>query len=83
MSFELDLALRCAARGQGQSGDNPSVGCLILASDGQVAGLAHTAQTGRPHAEITALAQAGRRAKGAHAFVTLEPCAHQGRMWCG
>ena len=51
----LALALRRARRGQGQTGDNPSVGCLILSPRGQVLGLAHTAPGGRPHAEVQAL----------------------------
>ena len=73
------LALRRARRGQGQTGDNPSVGCLILSPRGQVLGLAHTAPGGRPHAEVQALMQAGEAAKGANVFVTLEPCRHQGQ----
>ncbi len=77
--FALDLALRRARRGEGQTGDNPSVGCLIASQDGEILALAHTAAGGRPHAEVGALIQAGDRAKGARVFVTLEPCAHQGR----
>ena len=75
----LDLVLRRARRGQGQTGDNPSVGCLILCPQNQVIALSHTAAGGRPHAEIEALRQAGAAASGAIAYVTLEPCAHQGR----
>ena len=75
----LALALRRAQRATGQTADNPAVGCLITSAAGQVVALAHTAPTGRPHGEVAALAQAGARAKGGHAFVTLEPCAHQGR----
>lgn len=75
----FDLALRRARRGEGQTGDNPSVGCLIVSQEDEVLALAHTAPGGRPHAEVQALAQAGERAKGSRVFVTLEPCVHQGR----
>ena len=78
-SVALDLALRRARRGEGQTVDNPSVGCLILSPEGEGLALAHTAPGGRPHAEEQALTQAGHRAKGARAFVTLEPCSHEGR----
>src|SRR5215217_2623252 len=66
-------ALGDAARGR--TAPNPNVGCLIVA-DGKVVGRGATAVGGRPHAEAIALAQAGRRAKGATVYVTLEPCAH-------
>ena len=62
----------------GQTGTNPSVGCLIV-SDGEIVGRGVTAIGGRPHAEQQAVAQAGNRAVGATAYVTLEPCAHHGR----
>ncbi len=75
----LELALRRAKRALGRTGDNPAVGCLILGKAGQTLGLAATADGGRPHAEIVALGQAGAAARGASAYVTLEPCAHQGR----
>ena len=60
----------------GQTGDNPSVGC-VLVKDGQVVGEGATGVGGRPHAEELALAQAGDRARGATACVTLEPCAQR------
>ena len=76
----LALALRRAKWGQGQTGSNPSVGCLILDANGRdVLALAHTAPGGRPHSEVLALRQAGARAVGATAFVTLEPCSHYGK----
>ena len=75
----LELALRRAKRALGRTGDNPAVGCLILGEAGQTLGLAATADGGRPHAEIVALGQAGAAARGATAYATLEPCAHQGR----
>jgi diaminohydroxyphosphoribosylaminopyrimidine deaminase/5-amino-6-(5-phosphoribosylamino)uracil reductase len=62
------------ARGHlGQTGANPSVGC-VLVKNGVVVGEGVTAQGGRPHAEEQALAQAGAAAQGAIAYVTLEPC---------
>lgn len=67
-------ALACAATGIGRTGDNPSVGCLIV-KDGVVLAVARTGDGGRPHAEEQALAQAGEAARGATAYVTLEPCA--------
>ena len=57
----------------GLTGDNPSVGCVIV-KDGQVLGEAVTAPGGRPHAEEQALQIAGPAARGATAYVTLEPC---------
>jgi diaminohydroxyphosphoribosylaminopyrimidine deaminase / 5-amino-6-(5-phosphoribosylamino)uracil reductase len=71
-------ALRLAARGLGQVWPNPAVGCVIVAQD-RVVGRGSTAPGGRPHAEALALAQAGDAARGATAYVTLEPCAHPGR----
>ena len=66
-------ALGDAARGR--TAPNPNVGCVIVA-DGQVVGRGATAAGGRPHAEGIALAQAGKKARGATLFTTLEPCAH-------
>lgn len=67
-------ALSLAARGVGQTGDNPSVGCVIV-RDGAVIAEACTADGGRPHAEEQAVALAD--ARGATAYVTLEPCARR------
>ncbi len=63
-----------AAANVGRTGDNPSVGCVIE-KNGAIVGEAATAETGRPHAEEQALAQAGEGARGATVYVTLEPCA--------
>lgn len=63
----------------GQTGSNPSVGCIIVSKDGAVVGDGVTAIGGRPHAEVVALAIAGDHARGATAYVTLEPCAHYGK----
>jgi diaminohydroxyphosphoribosylaminopyrimidine deaminase/5-amino-6-(5-phosphoribosylamino)uracil reductase len=61
---------------RGRSAPNPNVGCLIVSSAGKVVGKGATATGGRPHAEAVALEQAGKRARGATVYVTLEPCAH-------
>lgn len=71
-------ALRLAARGLGRSWPNPAVGCVII-KEGRVLGRGWTQPGGRPHAETMALAQAGAAARGATAYVTLEPCAHHGK----
>ncbi|AXC51218.1 bifunctional diaminohydroxyphosphoribosylaminopyrimidine deaminase/5-amino-6-(5-phosphoribosylamino)uracil reductase RibD [Paracoccus suum] len=75
----MDHALRLAARGLGNVWPNPAVGCVILDAGGLVAGRGWTQPGGRPHAEVRALSQAGERARGGIAFVTLEPCAHHGK----
>ncbi|HMQ41806.1 MAG TPA: bifunctional diaminohydroxyphosphoribosylaminopyrimidine deaminase/5-amino-6-(5-phosphoribosylamino)uracil reductase RibD [Paracoccus sp. (in: a-proteobacteria)] len=71
-------ALRLSQRGLGNVWPNPAVGC-VLVRDGRVVGRGWTQPGGRPHAERMALDQAGENAHGATAYVTLEPCAHQGR----
>lgn len=68
-------ALALAAQGLGRTWPNPAVGCVIV-RDGRVIAAARTANGGRPHAETQALAQCD--ARGATAYVTLEPCAHVG-----
>lgn len=70
-------ALGLGARELGRCWPNPAVGCVIL-RDGRVVGRGWTQAGGRPHAETVALAQAGEAARGATAYVTLEPCAHHG-----
>lgn len=69
-------ALRLGEAARGQSAPNPNVGCVIVSSGSRVVGRGATAPGGRPHAEALALWQAGKRAKGATVYVTLEPCAH-------
>jgi len=72
----MAAALALARRAGGRTGSNPNVGCLIRMGD-HVIGRGWTADGGRPHAEAMALAQAGASARGASAYVTLEPCAHK------
>ncbi len=71
-------ALRLARRGLYTTDPNPRVGC-VLVRDGEVVGEGWHRRAGGPHAERIALAAAGRRARGATAYVTLEPCSHHGR----
>jgi len=71
-------ALELAARGLGETNPNPAVGCVVVKS-GRVMGEGFHARAGGPHAEVGALDQAGRRARGSTLYVTLEPCAHHGR----
>jgi diaminohydroxyphosphoribosylaminopyrimidine deaminase/5-amino-6-(5-phosphoribosylamino)uracil reductase len=70
-------ALALAERAVGTTAPNPAVGCVIV-KDGRVIGRGWTQAGGRPHAETMALAEAGEAARGATAYVTLEPCAHHG-----
>src|SRR5579872_6272521 len=82
-NMQLDLAhmrasLGLARRGLGNTWPNPAVGC-VLVREGRVVGRGWTQAGGRPHAEAEALARAGRAARGATAYVTLEPCSHHGK----
>ncbi|UPY36663.1 bifunctional diaminohydroxyphosphoribosylaminopyrimidine deaminase/5-amino-6-(5-phosphoribosylamino)uracil reductase RibD [Sediminicoccus sp. KRV36] len=74
----MRAALQLAARGLGNTWPNPAVGC-VLVQDGAVVGRGWTQPGGRPHAETQALERAGGLARGATAYVTLEPCSHHGR----
>ncbi|UOR16706.1 bifunctional diaminohydroxyphosphoribosylaminopyrimidine deaminase/5-amino-6-(5-phosphoribosylamino)uracil reductase RibD [Qipengyuania aquimaris] len=71
----MSAAARLASRGRPLSRPNPAVGCIIV-KDGVVVGRGWTDNGGRPHAEAIALEEAGDKAQGATAYVTLEPCAH-------
>jgi diaminohydroxyphosphoribosylaminopyrimidine deaminase / 5-amino-6-(5-phosphoribosylamino)uracil reductase len=71
----MAAAIALATRGRGLSTPNPNVGCVIV-RDGRVVGRGWTQEGGRPHAEAMALVEAGGAARGASAYVTLEPCAH-------
>ncbi len=78
----MRLALGLAARGLGRVWPNPAVGCVIVRRDDagrdRVVGRGWTQRGGRPHAETETLKAAGEAARGATAYVSLEPCAHQG-----
>lgn len=71
-------ALQLAERGLWTTSPNPRVGCVLL-RDGEIVGEGWHERAGEPHAEVHALRQAGERARGATAYVTLEPCSHHGR----
>jgi len=71
-------AVRLGLLHLGQTSTNPSVGCVVV-KDGEIVGRGTTAAGGRPHAEPQALAEAGEEARGATAYVTLEPCSHYGK----
>ncbi|MCO4319674.1 bifunctional diaminohydroxyphosphoribosylaminopyrimidine deaminase/5-amino-6-(5-phosphoribosylamino)uracil reductase RibD [Phyllobacterium sp. 21LDTY02-6] len=74
----MAAAIRLSRSHLGLTGTNPSVATLIV-KDGTIVGRGVTAVGGRPHAEAIALAEAGEAARGATAYVTLEPCAHHGK----
>lgn len=74
----MRLALRFAVRHEGQTMPNPSVGCVLVKND-QLIAAAVTAKGGRPHAEALAIESTVAHAFGATAYVTLEPCAHEGK----
>ena len=73
----LERAMELAERGRGTTHPNPIVGA-VLVSDGEVVGEGWHEREGAPHAETAALEEAGERAGGSIAYVTLEPCAHHG-----
>jgi len=74
----MSLALRLAGQGLYTTDPNPRVGCVIV-DDGGIVGQGWHCAAGEAHAEVHALRLAGEKAKGATAYVTLEPCSHQGR----
>ncbi|WP_298142207.1 bifunctional diaminohydroxyphosphoribosylaminopyrimidine deaminase/5-amino-6-(5-phosphoribosylamino)uracil reductase RibD [uncultured Acinetobacter sp.] len=74
----MQQAIALAKQGQYSTKPNPNVGCVIV-KDGQLVGEGFHPKAGQPHAEVFALRAAGEQAKGATAYVTLEPCAHFGR----
>lgn len=74
----MQRAIELAKLGQYSTKPNPNVGCVIV-KDGQIVGEGYHPQAGQPHAEVFAMRQAGELARGATAYVTLEPCAHYGR----
>ncbi|HEU0133995.1 MAG TPA: bifunctional diaminohydroxyphosphoribosylaminopyrimidine deaminase/5-amino-6-(5-phosphoribosylamino)uracil reductase RibD, partial [Allosphingosinicella sp.] len=72
----MGAAVALGERGRGATAPNPNVGCVIV-RDEAVVGRGWTQPGGRPHAEAMALAEAGEAARGATAYVTLEPCCHE------
>jgi len=74
----MKFALQLAERGRYTVSPNPMVGCIIVNQD-KIVGQGYHQHAGGPHAEVLALQQAGREAKGATAYVTLEPCCHYGK----
>ncbi|NIE97566.1 bifunctional diaminohydroxyphosphoribosylaminopyrimidine deaminase/5-amino-6-(5-phosphoribosylamino)uracil reductase RibD [Acinetobacter sp. Tr-809] len=76
--YWMQQAIALARNGLYSTKPNPNVGCVIV-KDGQLIGEGYHPKAGQPHAEVFALRQAGDNAKGATAYVTLEPCAHYGR----
>lgn len=74
----LRRAFELAERGRGTTSPNPLVGCVVV-RDGQIVAEGFHERAGGPHAEVVALDAAGERARGAHVYVTLEPCNHFGR----
>src|SRR4051812_606454 len=74
----MQLALALGRRGLGRTAPNPAVGAVVV-KDGVILGRGWTQPGGRPHAETEALKRAGKEAKGATLYVTLEPCSHQGK----
>ncbi len=77
--FYMRRALELAAQAEGDTSPNPMVGCVLVDAEGNIAGEGYHHKAGQPHAEVNALKDAGRDARGATAYVTLEPCAHYGR----
>lgn len=75
----MAAALALARRGLGNVWPNPAVGCVIVGAGGDIVGRGWTQPGGRPHAEAEALARAGEHARGATAYVSLEPCSHTGQ----
>lgn len=77
-AYFMKLAMKLAAKAKGKTSPNPMVGALVV-KNSRILGWGYHEKAGRPHAEVIALERAGKKAKGATLYVTLEPCAHFGR----
>lgn len=75
----MQRALELALEAEGNTSPNPMAGCVIVDDEGNIVGEGYHHKAGEPHAEVNALAEAKQHARGATAYVTLEPCAHYGR----
>ena len=75
----MQRAIDLARKGTGLTSPNPLVGAVLVDGEGNVVGEGWHHKAGEPHAEVNALAQAGEKARGTTAYVTLEPCSHYGR----
>ncbi len=74
----MQLAINLASVRKGLTGDNPSVGCLIVKND-KIISIGQTGYDGRPHAEYNAINNSVEKIKGSKMYVTLEPCNHYGK----
>ncbi len=77
-TYYMELAIKQALKAKGKTSPNPLVGALVV-KDGRIIGKGYHEKAGLPHAEIIALEEAGKNAKGGTVYVTLEPCTHFGR----
>ncbi len=75
----MQQALELARKGVALASPNPCVGAVLVAPDGEVVGQGTHLYEGRKHAEVLAIEQAGKRARGATLYLNLEPCSHTGR----
>src|SRR3972149_1153760 len=74
----MRLAIKLAEKGLGRTSPNPAVGSVVV-KNGKIIGRGYHEKAGLPHAEVNALSDAGKKAKGSILYVTLEPCSHFGR----
>ena len=74
----MTRAIRLARKGLYTTHPNPRVGC-VLVKEGEIVGEGWHERAGEPHAEINAIRDAGEKARGAIAYISLEPCCHHGR----
>ena len=74
----MRLAINLAKARKGLTGENPSVGCIIVKND-EIISIGQTGYNGRPHAETNAINSSAESLKGAKMYVTLEPCNHYGK----